>query len=82
MVNLKDIKCHICGNMFKSNRNAYVCSKECKKVLKRQYYRKYSEAKKNKEKQNKNLEENLKEAEKLGLSYGKYIAIRDGYLSM
>lgn len=68
----------ICGKRFEYMKGTKVtCGIECKEERQRQYSRKHNEELKvNKppKKINSNLDEIEKEARKLGLSYGKYMA--------
>lgn len=83
MANFKEIRCVVCGKIFLSNRNANVCGAECRKVRKRKMTKEYHEQERQRKrtiKREKNLDSVIKEARLAGISYGKYVAIRDGYL--
>lgn len=68
------LKCTVCGNEFVTkNINAKYCGRECTKIAYRGRY-KYEKRKSDVQSRSKSLVEIDKEAEKLGLSYGKYVA--------
>lgn len=79
MNNLRTGICVICGKRFEYMKGTKVtCSIECKEERQRQYSRKRNEELKvNKppKKINSNLDDIEKEARKLGMSYGKYMAL-------
>lgn len=80
---MNTLKCVVCGKEFQSNRNALVCGIECKKIKGKErateYYHREKEKKKRKKRES-NLEQTLNEAKAAGLSYGKYVAMKNGYL--
>ena len=81
-------ECIICKVKFTTNKIIKLCcSEECRKERKRIIAMEYRKKKKameelnvEKKEERPSLDCNLKEMHKSGISYGKYIAIRDGYL--
>ena len=81
-------ECVICKVKFTTNKKIKLCcSEECRNERKRIIAIEYRKKKKAMEELNSDKKEEkpsldciLKEMPKSGISYGKYIAIRDGYL--
>ena len=68
-------KCIICGKSFETIcGRALTCGKDCRNAYNREKRRK----KKEKTHNNGNLNDVLEKARKVGMSYGKYVAMMDG----
>lgn len=85
MAKFKKVKCIVCGKIFEPPvNNAITCSVECRTIRRKEVVKTWhTEHKKGKTKENKvknSLEETLNSANKANISYGMYVAIRDGYL--
>ncbi|MBQ3513447.1 MAG: hypothetical protein IJA32_06570 [Lachnospiraceae bacterium] len=81
---MKEIECAICGSLFNSCRNAIVCSEKCRKIRRKQMMKicrdKKKEEKSKNESKKMELSQAIQEAHECGMSYGKYMAMRNGYL--
>ena len=81
---MKTNKCIICGKTFETKRNAMICGPYCRRIRVKQLTRESREAKKEEKslqlKKKGNLDKMINEAAEHGMSYGKYMAIKSGYL--
>ena len=68
-------KCIICGKSFETIcGRALTCGKDCRNAYNREKLREQREKTHN----NGNLNDVLEKARKVGMSYGKYVAMMDG----
>lgn len=78
-------KCIVCGKSFeKRKHNNTCCTPKCAKehfdTMQKEYRLKKKENKNSKKQKKEEFNISIKKAKELNVSYGEYIAIRDGYL--